>query len=622
MRSLSCGPLTDRQTQDSGADGQRRDRAWGPLALSAAACLVTIVVCSWPVIPLGVPGEWTWVRLRADILDGLLAASAAAIVAGSLLTFVFIQGLSRGRRPGGRAVLLGALWLSGILWAFAAQQAPPLAYAEVKWLWVPYSPASSGYFLMAVREADDVREFLRGYEERMRAGDVLHEGTHPPGLVLWHRGLIGVCRASPVLTDLLLTSIPAQMDRTFRTLEQKLAGRYGVLTDAERAALWLGVLLTHGVAVGTMFPLYALVRLDWDAPVAWCVASLWALLPAVSVFAPKSDVLYPALAAASVWLWIRAQHRGRWWSAIAAGGLLWCGLWLSLAFLPVLALMLAITTLRTVSGLRCETDKAQTSGRRSLWTRALAAQLPAVGLLCGTLAVLSIAASLSLNMSLLHVWVWNYRNHAAFYDEFSRTYLKWLIVNPLEFACALGLPVAVLCLWGFLHRSSSDRTFRATQFAVLLVLAALWISGKNQGEAARLWIILMPFAVWLSANVFAGQLGGPRATRHVVSLLILQMLASLITVAQVGGFHFDGLTAAAPAAVMRGGVAAEPNNGRGISRLHTARPQDSKSSSRIKCTKCPSPCSLSQNSAAAQRARGGSPRSTPSTMQAMTMLAT
>ena len=55
------------------------------------------------------------------------------------------------------------------------------------------------------------------------------------------------------------------------------------------------------------------------------------------------------------------------------------------------------------------------------------------------------------NVNLLNVWAWNYRNHAGFYGQFPRTYWRWLLVNPLELALALGVPIVVLTAAAFRH---------------------------------------------------------------------------------------------------------------------------------------------------------------------------
>src|SRR5262249_44154583 len=41
------------------------------------------------------------------------------------------------------------------------------------------------------------------------------------------------------------------------------------------------------------------------------------------------------------------------------------------------------------------------------------------------------------------VWWWNQRNHARFYVEYPRSYVAWVLANPLELSIALGLPASV-----------------------------------------------------------------------------------------------------------------------------------------------------------------------------------
>ena len=44
----------------------------------------------------------------------------------------------------------------------------------------------------------------------------------------------------------------------------------------------------------------------------------------------------------------------------------------------------------------------------------------------------------------------------------------------------------------------------------------LWLSGKNMGEAARLWLLFMPWPVWLAAGYFAARsLTRPATSRPV-----------------------------------------------------------------------------------------------------------
>ena len=71
----------------------------------------------------------------------------------------------------------------------------------------------------------------------------------------------------------------------------------------------------------------------------------------------------------------------------------------------------------------------------------------------------------------------------------------------------------------------------------------LWITGKNMGEAARLWLLFMPWPVWLAAGYFAaGARGGteqpPRPWRAAALLVAIQIVVAIGTVTRVTGFDF------------------------------------------------------------------------------------
>ena len=110
-------------------------------------------------------------------------------------------------------------------------------------------------------------------------------------------------------------------------------------------------------------------------------------------------------------------------------------------------------------------------------------------------------AWLLVSLDLPGVWIQNFRNHAGFYEQYSRTYLSWLVVNPIELALAIGTPVFLYAVstWlsgtkGSLRTGRSLASFRLWCF---VTLAVLWLSGKNSGEAARLWLFLMPWLLWV-----------------------------------------------------------------------------------------------------------------------------
>jgi hypothetical protein len=243
----------------------------------------------------------------------------------------------------------------------------------------------------------------------------------------------------------------------------------------------------------------------------------------VAIFLPKSDVAYAGLAVLWMWTWLRATDRGSWTLAVLAGVVAWLGMLCSLAFLPVFlaGVVAAVVELADVS------DPGE---RRSRLYRLAGFSLAAGAVFLALTALLWFLA----DVNLLRVWLMNYRNHAGFYGKFPRSYPGWLLLNPLELSIAVGVPIAILGAAGSLYGWNDGGRTRAVTAAVVGVWGLLWLTGKNSGEAARLWTLLMPWCLWLA---------GPALRRASVAWFVagwigLQLAAQVVTVLRVGGFHF------------------------------------------------------------------------------------
>jgi hypothetical protein len=80
--------------------------------------------------------------------------------------------------------------------------------------------------------------------------------------------------------------------------------------------------------------------------------------------------------------------------------------------------------------------------------------------------------------------------------------------------------------------------------AGLLVLATLWLSGKNMGEAARLWIAFLPWLLLCmprlrEPTVTPDEPGAPRWLWWTTAGL--QAIACIATATQIDGFGFSEL---------------------------------------------------------------------------------
>lgn len=157
-------------------------------------------------------------------------------------------------------------------------------------------------------------------------------------------------------------------------------------------------------------------------------------------------------------------------------------------------------------------------------------------------------------LNLLSIWSWNLSNHALFYDHNVRTWWKWLLVNPIELTLAVGVPIIALVKAGSWRLLREPRRLLASPVVpITVVLTLLWLSGKNMGEAARLWILLMPWLAASTANAFGTPAlpGMDAATsepaalldgrRFWFTLLCLQVVVAGLTTLRVDGFHFTEL---------------------------------------------------------------------------------
>ncbi len=129
----------------------------------------------------------------------------------------------------------------------------------------------------------------------------------------------------------------------------------------------------------------------------------------------------------------------------------------------------------------------------------------------------------------LVVWKWNLHHHARFYLEYPRTYLAWLLVNPIELAIAVGLPAVVWSLVGFI----GDRRYvPRVAWCALAVLILVNLTGRNMGEVARLWMLFLP-PLLTAAGVGLTRFGGGPKTLLITSLLIAIQTLALQTLMQV-----------------------------------------------------------------------------------------
>jgi hypothetical protein len=506
---------------------------WRDRIVQIAACAgIAQVLLVWlPAVPLGVPGEWTWWRIPYS--DG----NAAILFIGSLvavpvgIAYVALCRLGDPGRGGAETVRriglrLLALVIAGFAWLWVVQEAGPRDYDRLgRAPVVLFYPGFSGYFTEA-RKIDDLAAYLASYESLMAEGDVLHLGTHPPGLIVGQRLLLDLFESSPQLTKFALALRPESARAATEVVveSESIGGSQGRAggppTAAEQAELWTAAVLVQIAAAAAVIPLYHVASRSASPAAAWRTACLWPLVPAVAVFLPKADALLPLIGLSALALWYRPSPPGP-LRAAAAAAVFWLGMTVSLAMLPVAAL----AGLLSVQQILWETP--------ALRRKAFVATLLAACAAMAAFLTLTLLVWLAFDLNLFSVWSWNYRNHAAFYAQYDRTYWRWLFVNPVELAVGVGAPIAVAAAASLRQTAGT----RLVPIAVFGVIALLWLSGKNSGETARLWLFLMPWLLWAAAPVWSGEAARSRWS----AILLIQVAVGFATAVRVSGFGFDEL---------------------------------------------------------------------------------
>jgi hypothetical protein len=505
------------------------------------AALATLGTCALLVagrLPLGVHGQWEWGRI--DEATSWAEYLTTGLCVGAYVAFVVWGALLVNGSTWTRRGALLALVLGGCVVQMTVQQ---VGFGLAKWPFVLFNESSSGYYTAAKRDVKSAGDFLSRYDqiqtEYQKRYGPLHLATHPPGLVLLHYGALRLCESNSGLTRCLLAIEPQSVRDGFRAVAVGPS-----LPVADQSSIWLVAILSQLASALTVLPIYALARRGRSPVAAWFAAALWPLVPAVTVFMPKSDVLYPLFAVSCVMLVGGGRtFAARWACGLAAGVVLCAGMFLTFGLVSVFPMVI-------LTGALSEGLPAPTT------MRAAAARLTGfvVGFLASVLIVLTVTGH-----NLPATWWRCFRIHATFYDlgqiGATRTYWPWIAFNLAEFAVAAGIPLMLAAMAGTVWlcgrrtqtpvsaASESTDAERSPESYVrdFGAVAAWWftvlaldLSGKNLGEIARLWMFLMPLAAVAAAAAierFKGKIW------LAYLLLILQAIQTIVFAANVQGFY-------------------------------------------------------------------------------------
>lgn len=432
------------------------------------------------LIPTGVPGEWTW-NAPASRMTMLQWIPAILTMLG-LLAFAWI-----GENPSGRPFVhrlaVAGLFPVAALAQIGWHQAAPSGYGLAKWPIATCNSGSSGYYSLARDDIDDLGRFIREYPAWIREQDVLHTGTHPPGLFVEARLVLDFWNARPDFARVFMARVPWELRESVRMAKP------GGISPVEQASVVTLALSRWIAAAVTVWPVYFLMRrLGRSAKYSFRAALLWCVVPSAVLFLPASDLLFPFLAASAVTLAVWPSEpvgwRHQWIEPFLCGLVLALGMFFSLVFLAV-GFIVAVVVLTG-------------SGPRGWIGKIIRIGLIGAGFLAGT-AIWAVAGK----TDPLAIWLANQAKHAGFYAAYPRSYVPWLFADFVETAVGIGLPVfaAIMTNFGIAAWRKSgwpELRIALTTAAVLVLLA---VSGRSLSEVGRLWLPFFPMLLTAAVGI-------------------------------------------------------------------------------------------------------------------------
>jgi hypothetical protein len=440
--------------------------------------------------PAPYPPEWRW-DLRADPTSGrwlAVLATGAALVA--------LAALPSGWGARRSAAALAAVVVAGVLFPLALAGLEPAGVARTLMDRALSRTATSYLTVAASDAARDPAAFLDHQAERRAEARVgaKHAATHPPGPVLFYRGLIGIFEGAPAAATALLSI--AGIDP---------AG--GRRPASVRAAALSGPLIILLLCAATAWPLASIARAGGlDAPRAVRVAALWSLLPGPALMTPHFDQLLalPVTAAAALLMAACDGHRR---TALAAG--LCAGLALQISYGAAVFLALAGMAAFALTG---GGERLRRYASPAAWAAAAAAFVIVLPMAWGHDPVAAARSGLAL--------------HRETYTA-PRSYVTWLLFNPMDLALFVGIPVVAVGIVRILRIGHGP--FDRMRTTLNAGIALLLLSGTVRGELGRIAIPLMPLVLLAAVAPNGDPAGDPRPT--VAETALAALLLAVITAA-------------------------------------------------------------------------------------------
>ena len=298
-----------------------------------------------------------------------------------------------------------------------------------------------------------------------RSGHIVLSG---PALPLWYGLLNAVFEQLPTVANPLHQALVPYQCRNYDLL---------AYTPAQWASAWFGMLMPVWAAL-SVWPLYYVARRLAGQATARLAVSWWSLVPALVLFTPTWNTVYPLVAVVAFWLLMRGDDEFVHPIWLVLAGLL-TGLltFANFSLLPLLGLLGFYTLLRNLWLKKQNLIRPLIVG---LWFT--------VGLIVPWLIFWLVSG-----LTPLDLFNFSMSNHLIL----DRPYVPWLWLHFWEWTLLTGVPLVGLWLWWALRRERTP--VGALALALFLTLGLLIVAGVARGETGRVWLFFAPFVLICAA---------------------------------------------------------------------------------------------------------------------------
>ena len=436
-----------------------------------------------------------------------------AVVVLALVVAVYIGGVVLLRRwQAGAAIIVAWAVIGGTTMGFAVvgiQSGDALFTLFTRTV----SPVQTGASTIAVHTMaqEGVSSTLERWPQIMDGAlqtNIIHFTTSPPGQPLIH-----------FVAARLVDNLPGVHDLSM-ALRQYQCSNPNVMfyNDAELVSVALVGMLMPLWAALAVIPLYfSAVHLGVGKSAALRLASWWPLVPAVLLFLPTWNTLYPALSVLAFALLLAGSRQSGWRMAallVGAGIIMSVATFLNFAVMPVL-LLFGLYTLGTCLLIEGGLRRAVLIG---LWF--------GVGLISVWMAYWLVTGLTPFDLAVVTA-----DQHSQLVAN--RPYLAWLILHPYDVLMFIGWPLAGLFVWAVWRavrtRIKGQPVSAAGVLAVALLVTflAVDVAGVVQGENARIMSFYAPFLLLSAGRLFK------RGKKWDVPLLVTQGMTVLVMAAML-----------------------------------------------------------------------------------------